>query len=35
MNVGKLNKKINILKRVLSADENGFEVEDWINFKSV
>lgn len=35
MNVGELNKKIKILKRVLSTDENGFEVEDWIDFKTV
>lgn len=35
MNVGKLNKKIKILKRILLTDENGFEVEDWIDFKTV
>lgn len=35
MNPGELNKRITILKRVISTDENGFEVEAWIDHRTV
>lgn len=35
MNIGKLNQRITIQKKETSVDENGFEVEEWSDFKSV
>lgn len=33
MDPGELNKRITILKKSLVVDENGFEVEGWMDFK--
>lgn len=35
MKPGELNKRITILKRNIFTDDNGFEVEEWIDYKSV
>ena len=34
MNPGELNKRITILKRSIFTD-NGFEVEEWVDYKTV
>lgn len=35
MNPGELNKRITILKRSIFIDDNGFEVEEWVDYKTV
>ncbi len=35
MNPGELNKRITILKRSIFTDDNGFEVEEWVDYKTV
>ena len=35
MNPGELNRRITILKRSIFTDNNGFETEEWIDYKTV
>ena len=35
MEIGALNKRITIQELKTNINENGFEVEDWIDFKTV
>ena len=35
MNPVELNKRITILKRSIFTDDNGFEVEEWVDYKTV
>ena len=35
MNPGELNRRITILKRSIFTDDNGFEKEEWIDYKTV
>lgn len=35
MEIGSLNKRITIQELKTNINENGFEVEDWIDFKTV
>ena len=35
MNPGELNRRITILKRSIFTDDNGFETEEWIDYKTV
>lgn len=35
MNIGKLNQRITIQKKETLTNEDGFEVEEWINHKTV
>lgn len=35
MDIGKLNKRITIEKYTTTTNDNGFDIEDWIKFKTV
>lgn len=35
MNIGRLNRRITIQKKETLIDENGFEVEEWADYKTV
>lgn len=35
MNIGRLNQRITIQKKEILIDDNGFEVEEWADYKSV
>ncbi|MFU0800203.1 MAG: phage head closure protein [Xylanivirga thermophila] len=35
MEIGSLNKRITLQELKLTVNENGFEVEEWIDFKTV
>lgn len=35
MNIGRLKQRITIQKKETLIDENGFEVEEWIDYKTV
>lgn len=35
MEIGALNKKITIQELITNINENGFEIEEWIDYKTV
>ncbi|EPY6492400.1 phage head closure protein [Clostridium sporogenes] len=35
VNIGDLNKRIVIQKYIINQNENGFDIEEWIDYKSV